>query len=474
MNYVIGYSFVFVYIFVLVFGIGLFTKKVFNIEISRKIIHIFLFVLWILIDAFFKNTIHQMIIPLLFVLINSLSYKFNIFKSIERTHDNYPGTIYFALAVTIVYVISYFVPELYKFTYYGVMALTIGDGTASLFGHIIESPKIYKKKTLAGFFACGLFTFLSFLINYCFIDRTLSVFALFVLSILTAILELVDFGLDNFTTTIFIFFLSYFCYDLGDIFIISLTFGSIIFLLVFFFNLITYYGSLISLIIVFSFSFCGGINAFIYLISCYLISVVCSIIKKLKCLNKNVEKKSGQRDAIQILANGLFPTLIVIIYSLTKNEILLIISLIGIASNLVDSVSSDIGCLSSKKPYDFLKKKYVHTGLSGGVTLLGTSVSFIVSLLCSLMIFIMYKGQYYFILLFALFIFSGTIIDSFLGSAIQNKNICVLCSEITEKEYHCNTKCKHYSGVKFVDNDVVNILSSLINISLSLVLLAVI
>lgn len=474
MNYFIGYAFIFLYVFILIFVVGLVTKKVFNIEISRKVIHICLFVLWILIDIFFKNTIHQIIIPFVFILINALSYKFNIFKSIERTNKNHPGTIYFAIAVTIVYTISYFIPELYKFTYYAVMALTIGDGTASLFGHIIKSPKIYKNKSLSGFIACGIFTFLSFLINYFLIDSSISIFTLFVLAILTAILELVDFGLDNFTITLFIFSFSYFCYELGDAFVNSLAFGTIVFLLVFFTNLITYYGSIISLIIVFCFSFCGGINALIYLISCYIISVICALIKKVKKINKNIEKKSGKKDAIQILANGIFPTVVIIIYCLTKNDILFIVSLIGIGSNLVDSVSSDIGCLSSKKPYDFLKRKYVQTGLSGGVTLLGSSVSFAVSLFCSFVIFLMYKGQYYFIPIFTLFIFSGTIIDSLLGSAIQNKNICLVCSEITEKEFHCDTKCEHYSGIRFVDNDVVNLLSSLINVSLSLILLVVI
>ena len=60
-----GYLIIFSYIFLLIFLIGPFIKKFTNIETSRKIIHIFLFAVWIFIDIFMKNTIHQIIIPII-------------------------------------------------------------------------------------------------------------------------------------------------------------------------------------------------------------------------------------------------------------------------------------------------------------------------------------------------------------------------------------------------------------------------
>lgn len=473
-DFVIGYATIILYAVFLIFGVGSIVKKLFNTEISRKIIHIFLFVLRFLIDVFFKNTVHQILIPLFFVFINFLSYKFSIFKTIERTGDNHPGTVYFAIAVLMVYTCSYLFSEMYKFTYYGVMALTIGDGTAALFGQTIKSPKIYKKKSLIGFIACAIFTFLMFLINFFFLDGTLNIYAIIVLAVLTAIFELVDFGLDNFTITILIFLLAYLSFLLGDVFVLSLALGILVFLFVFFCKVITYYGSIVSMFIVFCFYFFGGLNAFIFLIVCYLVSVICSIIKKIKKTKINVTKKHGKRDAVQILVNGIVPTILIIIYYIVKIEPLLIISLIGIASNLVDSVSSDIGCLSTKKPYDLIKRKRVQTGLSGGVSILGITASLVVSILCSLMIFFFYNWEWYYIPIFAILIFVGTLIDSLLGSLIQKKNICPICGEVTEKEYHCDVKCNYYSGIKYIDNDGVNFLSSILNILISLVLLVVI
>ena len=60
-----------------------------------EIIHILLFAVWIFIDVFFKNTIHQIIIPVSFLIINSISYKFKIFKEetlmalMHITKDNF-------------------------------------------------------------------------------------------------------------------------------------------------------------------------------------------------------------------------------------------------------------------------------------------------------------------------------------------------------------------------------------------------
>ena len=45
-------------------------QKVSNVEMSRKIIHTGLFLLFIIIDIFLKNTIHQIIIPFIFIIIN--------------------------------------------------------------------------------------------------------------------------------------------------------------------------------------------------------------------------------------------------------------------------------------------------------------------------------------------------------------------------------------------------------------------
>ena len=148
MEMFMGYGVIFAYIFSLIFILGPIVKQKFNGETSRKVIHICLFAVWSLIDYFFKGTIHQIIIPVIFIILNILSYRFNIYKSVERDEGNHLGTVYFAIAVTVVLGISYFVPELYYASGVAIFCLTFGDGFAALIGYNFKSPQIYIKKGL--------------------------------------------------------------------------------------------------------------------------------------------------------------------------------------------------------------------------------------------------------------------------------------------------------------------------------------
>lgn len=86
---ILGYLVCLGYVLGLIFLIGPLVKTIFNIETSRKVIHTMLFFEWIFIDIFLKGTIHQITIPVIFVFLNTLSYKFNIYKSVERKEDNH-------------------------------------------------------------------------------------------------------------------------------------------------------------------------------------------------------------------------------------------------------------------------------------------------------------------------------------------------------------------------------------------------
>ena len=89
-----------------------------------------LFMVWVFIDVFFANTIHQIIIPVSFLIINTLSYKYKIYKSVERENGNHYGTIYFAMAITIVMTVAYFKREMYLESGVAAFCLTLGDGAA--------------------------------------------------------------------------------------------------------------------------------------------------------------------------------------------------------------------------------------------------------------------------------------------------------------------------------------------------------
>lgn len=359
---IIGYLITYGYIFLLILGIGLITKNLKNKNISRKIIHILLFAVWIFIDVFFKNTIHQIIIPVSFLIINSISYKFKIFKAIEREEDNHLGTIYFAISITIMTTIAYFIPNIFVYSGISVFCLCFGDGFAALFGECFGKKKIYNKKTYFGFLSCILFTTLSLVIFKFYRLPEMSLMLIILISFLIGILELVDFGLDNFTITLIPFGLFTLIGINGNLeAIIALAISIITFVFVFLSKSISFYGSLFAMIIVFCFSYFGGYLAVAFLLICYFISFLIGLVKK-----NYLGTKKG-RNFLQIFVNG-FIGLLLCILAYYINIRFLLISFISIAGALVDSISSDIGIFSKKEPYDLIRRKRVARGISGGIS----------------------------------------------------------------------------------------------------------
>ena len=160
---IIGYIVALSYVALMIFGVGEVVRRKAGVAISRKIVHTSLFMLWCFFDLFFKGTIHMIIVPILFIIINTISYKKKLFDSIEGEKGHY-GTILFAVAVTIMMTAAYVWPEFYYPAGIGIVCLTFGDGASALCGYAIHSRKIYKEKTLSGFFGGIIFCFIGLMI----------------------------------------------------------------------------------------------------------------------------------------------------------------------------------------------------------------------------------------------------------------------------------------------------------------------
>ena len=57
---------------------------------------------------------------------------------------------------------------------------------------------------------------------------------------------------------------------------------------------------------------------------------------------------------------------------------------------------------------------------------------------------------------------TASLTDSILGGYIQAQFKCYLCNEQTADRYHCNTKSKLISGSKWIDNDAVNFINTIV------------
>lgn len=455
---ILGYIINFGYIFLLIFGLGEVLRKRGGVEDSRKVIHMGLFAVWVFLDLFFRGTIHQILLPLAFLVLNSLSYKFKIYKSVEREDNNHFGTIYFAAAVSAIMIVSYFRESLYICTGAAVFCLTFGDGAAALAGQHIPSRRITESKTLAGFFGCFAASLISLLAFKLIWWQELTLWAVALLALTAAVTELVGKGLDNFTVTFSVFGLSRLLTGPdGAAAGLSLAAALAVFLVVFFSGAITLSGSLLSAGMVFCFSYWGGGPGLGLLLGTYfIIFAVSRLRKKLQ----PSAAKHDRRGFLQILINGGLGTAAILLFGLTGQKDWFLVSLTAIGGCFVDSLSSDVGVLSKKQPWDPIRRAMVEAGLSGGMTALGTGAAAAGAVVLGLFGWLIVGASFADAAMAAALILAQSLLDTVLGSTLQVKFRCPRCGRITEYRSHCQTNTVHASGLPWLTNNAVNLLTS--------------
>ena len=466
---VIGYLVTIAYVFFMILVVGNLINKLFNAEMSRKAIHTGLFFVWVLLWFFFKDTIHQVIIPIIFIIVNYLSYKFKIFKTMEREGEKELGTVYFSIAITIIMLIALIYPSTYYCSGIATFCLTFGDGFAAIIGENTKSKKIRCNKTINGFLSCFIFSFFAtYLFNY-FYNLDLNILMCLSIGYIAAIFELVGSKIDNFTVVFSTFVLSIILLNYNiPLFLESILLAEVLFSIVFFAKGLSYYGSLLAMAMCVIYTCFEGIFGITLLLSEYFFIFFVAVFKKIYLKEKHKEKT---RNFWQVLINGGLGTLFMILYGIFKNKDLLIISVISLSGCLIDSVSSDVGVLSKCDSYDFIKRKRVRKGISGGVSLLGTTASLVCSFIIAFATYKCLKLSFIYIFLITGLIFFQTFIDTVFGSLLQAKYKCVKCNRVTEKLEHCGKKTKLIGGISWINNNVVNIMSSVVTTLIAFIII---
>lgn len=201
-------------------------------------------------------------------------------------------------------------------------------------------------------------------------------------------------------------------------------------------------------------SYYGGLTSFIILVTVFLGSIITKIFQK--------EKKKQSRNIIQIICNVGIPTISIIIYGLTKNDIYLLIYASVMSESLADTLASDIGKLSKKDPVNILTWKKSKKGLSGNISMLGLFSALIGTILIGIIYYVGMEQSLLSFMIIVLSGFLGSVIDSILGATFQVKYRCPKCKEIVEQKNHCETFATYYKGIKVINNNTVNFLTNLI------------
>lgn len=173
--------------------------------------------------------------------------------------------------------------------------------------------------------------------------------------------------------------------------------------------------------------------------------------------------KGHRRDFAQVFANGGVGAMAAVLHAFFPSLLWLPLFLGAMATVTADTWATELGTLSKRPPRLITSGKIVPVGTSGGISLFGTAVSLTGGLLIGLMAGLLTPNS----LLLFIFIggiagLAGSLADSLLGATVQQIYYCDVCQKETEKKQHCGQPTRPLRGWYWMNNDMVNFLSSLL------------
>jgi len=213
-NDILGVSFVYIYVAILLFV----TEKVLKRYpmTSRKILHIMVGNIVFILPLFQTREIMAFVAAAPFIVLTFLISPHSPIKSLSKVSQagHGLGLVYYAVSWTI---LAYFFFDRLWIVGVGILAMSYGDGFASIFGarfgkHTYQV--FHDKKSIEGSTIMFLTTLTLLVINFLFYSRPLTVYittALFFVSLLATFVEaLTPRGLDNLTVPLLASF-AYWC-----------------------------------------------------------------------------------------------------------------------------------------------------------------------------------------------------------------------------------------------------------------------
>ena len=194
--------------------------------------------------------------------------------------------------------------------------------------------------------------------------------------------------------------------------------------------------------------------------------------------------KGGDRDAIQVLANGgifavcalLFAVCSVLFTTLSAPHssaaapfggsalpIALQAGALGaLAASTADTWATEVGTLAAHAPRSILTWRPVPAGTSGGITVPGTAAALTgAAALALLAAALGWPARV--ATAAAIGGVAGALADSLLGATVQSRRRCPACNAATERDVHpCGTRTVPAGGWPWLDNDAVNALCGVV------------
>jgi uncharacterized protein (TIGR00297 family) len=179
----------------------------------------------------------------------------------------------------------------------------------------------------------------------------------------------------------------------------------------------------------------------------------------------SAQEKGGTRDWPNILANGGVASILGLGELLGGGLAFAVLYIGAVSAAASDTVATELGLLNKSPPRLITDlRESVAPGTSGGVSLTGFGGTLLASTLIGVVAAALGVATglmpAYVVAVSVAGGVVGSVADSLAGATFQRKSHCVVCGKPSENLTHCGEATRFSSGVKFVDNHVVNVMAT--------------
>jgi uncharacterized protein (TIGR00297 family) len=235
-------------------------------------------------------------------------------------------------------------------------------------------------------------------------------------------------------------------------------------------------GFLASVVVGYAIFLGGGWTWFVIIVSFFILGVAATWFKyEYKKSIGTAQEKGGARSWPNILANGGIAAIFGLAELAFGGSAFALLYIGAMSAAASDTVATELGLLSRSVPRLITRfGARVPPGTSGGVTGLGFLGTIIaaaaIGTIAAALGVVRGVSPSKVILVATTGGIVGSIADSVIGATVQRKSVCVVCGKATENLVHCGQPTRRRSGSVRVDNNVVNLLATIVGAAASLAL----
>ncbi|MFC1481478.1 DUF92 domain-containing protein [Candidatus Neomarinimicrobiota bacterium] len=448
-----------------------------DVDASRRTVHMLVGTLIFSARYVFSEPLYPLLTGLGFIAFNLVAMYAHQLPSIHATSRRTFGTVYFPLAFVILIILFWERSPLALQT--GILLLTFPDPIAAIVGQRSKRP-LYKlwqdTKTVPGTIALFLsamlvFTLVALILEPGEIEHfplSFKIYLIIMTGLVAVIAEnLSREGSDNLTLPILPAIFIYFTIHMPIDRLPELIFWSAGSMAILFMAL-----KLRALKVSGFFSawlmgvYIATVGSLLWLIPVMVFFISSSILTRLDMANSFESKQyrkydSGRRDWIQVIANGGVGLIIALIYGFWPDPRLYLVFLACFAAAAADTWATEIGSWSTHPPAMLTTFQPVKSGVSGGITLLGTIGSALGAFTIAISGSLLYDPfiGVTTIAIITLIGFSASLFDSLLGATVQVRFRLLDTGRISEKRPTAETY-EIASGWSWLDNNAVNLMAT--------------